>query len=108
MPHASHLTPHTFLRVLCASFAITLFKIVIISIYIFDIQSHEFPLLFKEGWPGMLISGYFMQLIDRLFKEGWPGMLISGYFMQLIDRPGWLIVATEESSGDESSFPMPL
>jgi hypothetical protein len=87
MPHASHLTPHTFLRVLCASFAITLFKIVIISIYIFDIQSHEFPLLFKEGWPGMLISGYFMQLIDR---------------------PGWLIVATEESSGDESSFPMPL
>jgi hypothetical protein len=45
---------------------------------------------------------------DELEKEGWPGMLISGYFMQLIDRPGWLIVATEERSGDESSFPMPL
>jgi hypothetical protein len=26
------------------------------------------------------------------FKEGWPGMLISGDFMALIDRPGWLIL----------------
>jgi hypothetical protein len=47
--------------------------------YVDDIQSHEFPLLFKEGWPGMLISGYFTQLIDR---------------------PGWLIVLTEGNSDD--------
>jgi hypothetical protein len=25
-----------------------------------DFQLLEFPLLFKEGWPGMLISGYFI------------------------------------------------
>jgi hypothetical protein len=35
-----------------------------------------------------------------LFKEGWPGMLIYGYSRALIDRPGWLIVSTEENSGD--------
>jgi hypothetical protein len=29
--------------------------------YLIDIQSHEFPLLFKEGWPGMLISGDFYE-----------------------------------------------
>jgi hypothetical protein len=28
-------------------------------VYTIDIQSHEFPLLEKEGWPGMLISGDF-------------------------------------------------
>jgi enediyne biosynthesis protein E4 len=35
-----------------------------------EIQSHKFPLLEKEGWPGKLISGDFETLIDR------PGWLI--------------------------------
>jgi hypothetical protein len=48
-------------------------------LYVTDIKSHKFPLLEKEGWPGILISGYFRALVGR---------------------PGWLIVSMEENSGD--------
>jgi hypothetical protein len=42
-------------------------------------QIHEFPLLFKEGWRGKLISGDFETLIART---------------------GWLIFLEEENSED--------
>jgi hypothetical protein len=32
-------------------------------------------------------------------------MLISGYITAFIDRPGWLIVVTEENSGDRLTTP---